>query len=90
LVVVIHTDRFGVVRWSQPGAGADLEDLAEYPNNPFAMSKAEPGPVVLDLGHKSGFAALLAARELDETGGAFGEDQMLGMSDMARQNAPRM
>jgi hypothetical protein len=42
------------------------------------------------MGHKSGFAALLAARELDETGGAFGVDQTLGMSDMARQNAPRM
>jgi arsenite methyltransferase len=57
--------------------------------NPTALTRLEPGEVVLDLGSGGGIDVLLSARRVGPTGKAYGLDMTVEMLELARENARR-
>jgi arsenite methyltransferase len=57
--------------------------------NPTALSKLQPGEVVLDLGSGGGIDVLLSARRVGPTGKAYGLDMTDEMLALARENQRR-
>jgi len=55
--------------------------------NPLALAELRPGMTVLDLGSGAGFDALLAWRQVGESGRVIGVDMTGDMLERARRNA---
>src|ERR1700730_6286426 len=54
--------------------------------NPTALSKLQPGEIVLDLGSGGGIDVLLSAKRVGPTGKAYGLDMTEEMLALAEQN----
>ncbi len=87
---------------SQNCCGSDfyeIEDLSQLPDtavnssrgcgNPNAIASLGPGETVLDLGSGGGLDALLAARQVGESGYVYGVDLNDSMLELARRNADK-
>lgn len=58
--------------------------------NPLALAELRPGMTVLDLGSGAGFDALLAWRQVGDSGKVIGVDMTDDMLSRARENAARI
>ncbi len=77
-----------------------LEDLSQLPDsavnssrgcgNPNAIASLTPGETVLDLGSGGGLDVLLAARQIGDSGYAYGVDMNDSMLELARRNAGKI
>lgn len=73
--------------------GKDIEEVGEGANlglgcgNPTALASLGEGDVVLDLGSGAGFDALIAARQVGDSGRVIGVDMTPEMLKRARENA---
>ena len=76
-----------------------VDDLSQLPDtavnssrgcgNPNAIASLRPGEIVLDLGSGGGLDVLLAARQVGDSGYAYGVDMNDSMLELARRNAAK-
>lgn len=87
-----HVGRFLADRLAYPSAELDtlpnaaVESFAGV-GNPFALGSLAAGEVVVDLGSGAGFDAIIAARQVGDTGQVIGIDMTPAMLAKARANA---